>query len=556
MKAKSLGISVLAVAAAVLTLQAQSDAPNIVLLGGKVYTGDSARPQAEAVAVRGDRILAVGTSAEIAALADAQTRRIDLGGHSVIPGIYDAHFHSLMAPVGGRQLSFDGLDPSWEQAQAAIEGAVQDAEPGTWVLGSVGPTVILSPDIDRAALDRISPRHPVYLTSYYGHGDLFNTAAMKALGVSETEPDPPGGRFEREAGSQRLNGKAWEYAQWGLRRRLARLTPDEAIQESLRATSQAMLRFGITSLDDMPFMAIDRYVRLRLQIDSPIRVRAIPLPIPAEPEPVPYGAQQSGRVQVDGVKWILDGTPIEHGVALRGHYRDAPELSGRMNFTESGIGWILDGAVRDNRPLLLHAGGDLTVDAILRAMERRRNVNWKEKRVRIEHGDGVVGDLIPRVRDLGMIVVQNPTHFSMPDLFASRYGADTPFLPLRTLVEQGVHLAFGSDGPFNPYLNILFASLHPVHPSEALTREQALDAYTQGSAYAAFAEKERGRLEPGMLADIAVLSQDIFGVPTGESPLDGECSDDHRRRNRLRFSLGFFALAKTRGAPESAKERN
>ncbi|MDA0206231.1 MAG: amidohydrolase [Acidobacteria bacterium] len=511
-------LSLLTVTVAVLVLQGQTASPDLVLLGGKVFTGDSTRPFAEAIAVLGDRVLAVGTAAEIEALTDGHTQRIELAGRVVIPGIYDAHFHSLMTPVGGRQLSFDDLDPSWAQTRAAVERAAQEAEAGTWVLGSVGPTVILSPDVTRQALDRIAPRNPVYLTTHYGHGDLFNTAAMEALGLGEREPDPPGGRFEREADSQRLNGKAWEYAQWGLRRRLARLVPDDVIKDSLRASSEQMLRFGITSVDDMPFLDMARYVELREEIASPIRLRAISMPIPGAPEPRQTCPTADGRVTLEGTKWILDGTPFEHGVALRGHYHDAPDRSGRMNFSASEIGSMIDEAISVNRPLLLHAAGDLTVDTVLQLMEQRADVDWKQRRVRIEHGDGVASDLIRRARDMGIVVVQNPTHFSLVELVTARYGADTSFFPLRTLLEQGVPIALGSDGPFNPYLNIMLASLHPARPSEAITREQAVEAYTRGSAYAAFVENERGLLEPGKLADLAVLTQDIFAVPPQKLP--------------------------------------
>lgn len=518
MKTRAGFLSLLAVAVAMLPLRAQPAAPDLVLLGGKVFTGAATRPFAEALAVRGERVVAAGTTSEVEALADRGTRRLDLAGRVVIPGIYDAHFHSLMTPLGGHQLSFDVIDPSWTQTRSAIEAAVHEANAGIWVFGSVGPAVMLAPDVTRDALDQVAPRNPVYLTTFYGHGDLFNTAAMKALGLAERESDPPGGRFERVGDSQRLNGKAWEYAQWRLRRRLARLVPDEVVKKSLRATSEAMLRVGITSVDDMPFMDLGRYVRLRRQVSSPIRLRAIAMPIPGEPDTQSPRAASSGRIRVGGTKWILDGTPFERGVALRGHYRDAPDHSGQMNFTEAEIGSMLDEAVRAHQPLLFHAGGDRTVDAVLRAMEQRPHVNWKQKRVRIEHGDGVTGDLIRRARELGVIVVQNPTHLSLVELVVARYGAETPFFPLRTLLEQGVPIALGSDGPFNPYLNIMFASLDPARPTEAIAREQAVEAYTHGSAYAALVENHRGRLQPGQLADLAVLTQDIFTVPPDRLP--------------------------------------
>jgi predicted amidohydrolase YtcJ len=136
--------------------------------------------------------------------------------------------------------------------------------------------------------------------------------------------------------------------------------------------------------------------------------------------------------------------------------------------------------------------------------------------VRFEHGDGLSPDLIPKVKNLGIVVVENPSHLAgMKKLLG---GTFTQAQPLRSLLEAGVPLGLGSDGPTNPYLNIMLASLHPNRPSEAITREQAVIAYTAGSAYAEFAEHDKGTLEPGKLADLAVLSQDIFKVPPPKLP--------------------------------------
>ena len=168
--------------------------------------------------------------------------------------------------------------------------------------------------------------------------------------------------------------------------------------------------------------------------------------------------------------------------------------------------------------LLLHCAGDKPVEALFNAMENVSDVNWKQKRVRVEHGDGVTEDLITRARKLGVVVVQNPTHLSLKDIAIARYGSESQFFPLRSLLEAGISLALGSDGPLNPYLNIMLATLHPIHPSEALTREQAVVAYTRGSAYAEFQEQEKGTITKGKLADIAVLSQDIFDVPVDALP--------------------------------------
>lgn len=145
---------------------------------------------------------------------------------------------------------------------------------------------------------------------------------------------------------------------------------------------------------------------------------------------------------------------------------------------------------------------------------------WAARRVRFEHGDGLYPDLIPRVREFGIVVMREPSHLAAkylaPQLFAGAGMEKSQ--PLRTLLQAGIPVAFGSDGPVNPYLNILLASTHPDRPSEAITREQAVIAYTATSAYAEFAEKDKGTLEPGKLADLAVLSQDIFTIAAQELP--------------------------------------
>jgi len=135
---------------------------------------------------------------------------------------------------------------------------------------------------------------------------------------------------------------------------------------------------------------------------------------------------------------------------------------------------------------------------------------WTGRRVRFEHGDGLFPDLVPRAKQFGVVVVQNPTHLAGVKLAHAQ--------PLRSLLADGIPVALGSDGPMNPYLNIMLASTHPNRPSEAMSREQAVTAYTLTSAYAEFTEKDKGSLETGKLADFTVLSQDIFSVPPQELP--------------------------------------
>ena len=175
---------------------------------------------------------------------------------------------------------------------------------------------------------------------------------------------------------------------------------------------------------------------------------------------------------------------------------------------------------RDDQ-LLVHVVGDRTVEMFLKAMdETGGKAVWGQRRVRIEHGDGILPDLVARVREMGVVVVQNPTHLALRELMLKRYGNERAdqLQPLRSLLDAGITLALGSDGAANPYLNIMLATIYPGKPQEAITRKQAVTAYTLTSAYAEFAEKDKGSLEPGKLADLAVLSQDIFKAPPDDLP--------------------------------------
>ncbi|HTD58106.1 MAG TPA: amidohydrolase family protein, partial [Solirubrobacteraceae bacterium] len=220
-----------------------------------------------------------------------------------------------------------------------------------------------------------------------------------------------------------------------------------------------------------------------------------------------------------GTKWLLDGTPLERRAALRTEYRDRQGWSGQLYLPEQEMRSMLRESLDSDDQLLVHAVGDETAELFLGAMEAEgRNVDWSARRVRIEHGDGLLPDLIPRARALGVSVVQNPTHFLFRDIFVERYGERIEYLPARSLIEAGIPFALGSDGPLNPFLNIMCAVTHPARPDEALTLEQAVEAYTRGSACAEFQEHEKGTIAPGKLADLAVLSQDIFTAPAGDLP--------------------------------------
>lgn len=188
-----------------------------------------------------------------------------------------------------------------------------------------------------------------------------------------------------------------------------------------------------------------------------------------------------------------------------------------LTFPLAEIERMLRESLRNNDQLMVHVFGYDSAAVMLNAMQATEGSEvWARKRVRLEHGDGLFPDLIPRAKQMGVIVVQNPSHLDVLTIFPGLSLKQAQ--PLRTLLSDGIPVALGSDGPMNPFLNIMFAVTHPDRPSEAITREQAVIAYTLTSAYAEFAEKDKGSLEPGKLADLAVLSQDIFSVSVAELP--------------------------------------
>jgi predicted amidohydrolase YtcJ len=476
--------------------------PDLILSGGRVFTSDDAKPWAEAVAIKGDRIVAVGSTAEIQKLAGKATRTIALGGKVVIPGINDAHVHV----PGGLDVTHIAVpdNASMNQLLERLEQEARRLPHGEWLYAEVPPALTDDSRLMRETLDTVSRNHPIILAISGGHAAVLNNTALRVFGIREDQPDTAGGSYGRTG--ERLNGWLYEHAFWSA---LARVEyRDTAALAALRRFSDEVVRYGITSAQSMPVIGVERAAALAAQSATPIRWRFIELQM-ARVNDAPRNA----------VKYIIDGTPIERGAAMSGEYADRRGQRGRINYSEGEIRRMFEAAARGGQPLLLHVSGDRAADTVFAAMKSVR-ADWPRQRVRIEHGDSLDAENIADAARLGVIVVQNPAHFAVPQILATRYRPQfvATLQPFRTLMDRGVHVAIGSDGPINPYLNIMFASLHPANPSEKATREQAVIAYTRGSAVAEFKEREKGTIAPGMLADLAVLSQDIFNVPAQELP--------------------------------------
>ena len=516
-------LATLVLSALALVLHAQPASPDVVIVNARVYTGHSIRPWAEALSIRGNRILEVGTSDAIRKQAGPATRVIDAGGKLVIPGINDAHAHvgggPEYTPLGGPP-AFE-QDPSLDEVIERIKAAAAKAPAGGWLVGEIGATVLDDPRATRAVLDPITGDHPVMLTSWHGHGTVLNTAALRLLKVSDEEPDPAGGFFVRATNGRTITGLAHEYADYTIRRRFDLLGARDAQIKTLRAFASEAASFGITSVQIMstsaPVTDASAWIS---EAKLPMRVRLIDFPMTAMPAwKNPSPRRTDGLLTVSGTKWIIDGTPIERLMFLRDPYSDSPSLRGRLNFPEEDVRLFLQRSLAAGEQPMFHAVGDAAIDTVLAALEATGGEKWAPLRPRLEHGDMLEPAHFDRAKRLGIVLVQNPAHFMTAPMLRLRLGERTARTEIvKSTIHAGVPFALGSDGPMNPYLNMMFAAINPTNPGEALSVEQAVAAYTRGSAFAEFAEGQKGSLAPGMLADLAMLSQDIFKTPPPELP--------------------------------------
>jgi predicted amidohydrolase YtcJ len=509
--------------ATALKASADEQPPDAVYLGGRIFTADPTKLWVEAFAVKGTRIAAVGSRAQIERLVGTKTRRIELGGHTVIPGLNDAHHHFAASTPDAVTIP-PPASSDWNALQAAIVLAAEKASAGALLEGEISTQAWYDKNATRTTLDRFTGAHPVVLITAEGHEALLNTAALNRFHFGENPPGLEGGWFERTANGRSTNGRLLEAAVFLMKRRRQSEIPRSLKLSDLRAMAAEEIRLGWTSIQTMAaFIAVDTMAALAAEAATPLRIRVIRFPINIdESSEFTLGDQFSQlppNVTVSGLKWFLDGVPAEKTAAIRGFYNDGTKP--RALYSPQQVRFMLQKGLEQHQQLLFHVGGEAGIEELFTAMEAIVGIDWPSRRVRIEHGDELREDLFARAKHLGVVLVENPFHFGLEagNSAEAQNARDFPQGPayiLRSVVEAGIPLALGTDGPNNLGLNILLASTNPSHPAEALTREQAVIAFTRGAAFAEFKEEEKGTLAPGMLADFVVLSKDIFTASAAE----------------------------------------
>jgi predicted amidohydrolase YtcJ len=518
-------------------------AADIVFRNGNVYTANDKSPRAQAIAVKSDRIVFVGSNEAAQKFVGTNTRVVDLKGSTVLPGFTDSHQH--LSGVGQREmtLNLEGTT-SLDDLLAKLKTRVDQAKPGEWVTGRGWIETHWQPPAfpTRWDLDKVSPNNPVILGRADGHGAVANSAALKLAGVDKSTSNPFGGEISKDKQSGEPNGMLLDAAQGLVRRRV----PPTSTEDAERAVVLGVKRdieLGWTQIQDAGGSYADVDIFKKLYAAGTIKLRiykAVYGPGPNATRLLNEGptiGAFGNRLNVRSIKVVSDGALGSRGAALLGPYSDAPDTSGFLTVKAEELRPMLVEALRKGIQVETHAIGDRANRFILDEYEAafkavpagQRKV--AEPRWRVEHAQIVNPADIPRFAKLGVIPSMQPSH-AIGDLFfaPSRLGVErlAGAYAWESFIKSGVVVPGGSDAPVErgePMIEFYAAvarkdqkgfSGEGWHPEEAVTREQALKMFTLWPAYAAFEEKLRGTIETGKLADLTILSADIMTIPAPE----------------------------------------
>ncbi len=507
---------------------------DLLIVNARVWTVDVARPEAEAVAVAGDRIVAVGTRTEIEHLRGPETRVIDAGGRFLMPGFDDAHIHLM---TGGAQLDNVDLKDAATPAEFArrIGDRARRTAKGAWILGGNWDEQRWpgAPLPTRELVDAVTPDTPVFVNRYDEHMSLANSITLRLAGVTAKTPDPPGGLIVHDAKGE-PTGILKDAAQSFVYKVIPPPTSDERVRTLRRALGH-MASLGVTSVQDMgpdpDDVAI--YEALATRGELTARIRAVPAEV-ALARQLAAGPVQTPRTpffRVSGAKGFADGSLGSTTAYFFEPYSDAPASRGLLADEMQPLDEMRRRLVaidRAGEQLCVHAIGDQAISMVLDLftdVERANGV--RDRRLRIEHSQHVAPKDFERYAKLGVIASVQPYHAIDDGQWAEkRIGperAQTTYA-FRSFLDHKVRLAFGTDWPVAPldplqtvYAAVTRATLDGRHPggwvpAQKVSVAQALEAYTLGAAYAEFMEQEKGSIRTGKLADLVLLSDDPFRV--------------------------------------------
>jgi predicted amidohydrolase YtcJ len=511
----------------------EAAAADRVLLGARVWTGDPARPRAEALAIRGRTILAVGSSGEIRRHVGPRTEVLDLRGRFVAPGFNDAHLHFLVleeADLGG---AADLAD-----VQARIRSFAESHRERPWILGRGWVYSAFPGGLpDRRWLDEVAADRPAFLQSYDGHTGWANSRALEVAGITRATPDPPGGAIVRNADGE-PTGVLKEAAQALVRAQVPQPSAAErytALRQRLREAAS----YGLTSVQNASFQPAELPVYERALGEGAMSLRVYwALPFKKDLPAAELARYRDLRrrhagplLKFGAVKGFLDGVVESKTAALFEPYANGGG-SGQLDWSDEDLFRTAAFYDRHGFQILLHAIGDRAIAQALDAYAYAARVNGtRGRRHRVEHIEVARPADLPRFRALG-VIASTQALFATPD--ANTLGVYVPNLgperearamAFRSLDEAGAVQAFGSDWPvypMEPLRGIYVAATRrspegtpesPWTPAQRIPVEAALRHFTVDASYASFEERRKGTLAPGMLADLVVLSHDILALP-------------------------------------------
>ena len=516
---------------------------DLILINGNIYTVDEKRPRAEAIGVKKDRVVFVGANADAKKLAREETRVVDLGGKTVVPGLTDSHCHIF--GIGEREmtLNLEGTNTREDFLTKVKERVVQTGH-GKWITGRGWiETFWKSPRFPtRHDLDEIAPGSPVLLTRADGHAAIANSAALGIAKIDKNTPNPFGGEILKDKATGEPNGMLLDNAQDLVAKHIPKPTEAER-QQAFLLGIQREIGLGWCEIQNAGSYAGDIKIIRRCFDEAKVKLRFINAVFgPGEDaerflREGPTTNAYDHRFTQRTIKVIFDGALGSRGAALLKPYNDAPETSGFLTERESDLKPMFEEALRRGIQVETHAIGDRANRLILNLYEQAFNAvlpeqrKIREPRWRIEHAQILDPADVLRFAKLAVIPSMQPSH-AISDLFfaPSRLGMErlAGAYAWQSLIKSGCIIAGGSDAPVErgePMIEFYAAvarksvkgfSAEGWHSEQAVSREQALKMFTLWPAYAAFEENDKGSIEPGKLADFTVLSNDIMKIPEPE----------------------------------------